>query len=119
MRTNSAIPLIRAGLLNPFLAYLGRVGAPIERNLEQQGLPVYALDNPIKRYSIGSSTPGLKTAADGSITIYFQATSPGKGKESNWLPAPEGPFWPILRTYGPGPPILDGSWKLPPVKQVQ
>lgn len=46
MRTNSAIPLIRAGLLNPFLALLGRVGAPIERNLEQHGLPVYALDNP-------------------------------------------------------------------------
>jgi hypothetical protein len=79
----------------------------------------WLVDNPINRYSIGSSTPGLKTAADGSITIYFQATSPGKDKESNWLPAPEGPFWPILRTYGPGPPILDGSWKLPPVKQVQ
>ena len=46
MKTNSAIPLIRAGLLNPFLAYLGRVGAPIERNLEQHGLPVYALDDP-------------------------------------------------------------------------
>jgi len=78
----------------------------------------WLVDNPINRYSIGSSTPGLKTAADGSITIYFQAKSPGKDKESNWLPAPEGPFWPILRTYGPGPTILDGSWKLPQVKQV-
>ncbi len=79
----------------------------------------WLVDNPINRYSIGSSTPGLKTATDGSITIYFQATSPGKDKESNWLPAPEGSFWPILRTYGPGPTILDGSWKMPPVKQVQ
>jgi len=59
----------------------------------------WLVDNPIDRYSIGSATPGLKTAADGSITIYFQAKSPGKDKESNWLPAPEGPFWSILRTY--------------------
>ena len=78
----------------------------------------WLVDNPINRYSIGSSTPGLNTAADGSITIYFQAKSPGKDKESNWLPAPEGPFWPILRTYGPGQSILHGSWKLPQVRQA-
>jgi hypothetical protein len=79
----------------------------------------WLVDNPINRYSIGSSTPGLKTAADGSITIYFSAKSPGKDKESNWLPAPEGPFWPILRTYGPGKTILDKTWKLPVIKQVK
>jgi hypothetical protein len=79
----------------------------------------WLVDNPINRYSIGSATPGLKTADDGSITIYFQAKSPGKDKESNWLPAPEGAFWPILRTYGPGPTILDGTWKLPVIKQAK
>jgi len=79
----------------------------------------WLVDNPINRYSIGSSTPGLKTADDGSITIYFQARSPGKDKESNWLPAPEGPFWLVLRTYGPGKPILDKTWKLPPVKRAK
>jgi hypothetical protein len=79
----------------------------------------WLVDNPINRYSIGSSTPGLKTADDGSITIYFQAKSPGKDKESNWLPAPEGPFWLVLRTYGPGKPILDKTWKLPPVKRAK
>jgi hypothetical protein len=79
----------------------------------------WLVDNPINRYSIGSATPGLKKAADGSITLYFQAKSPGKDKESNWLPAPEGPFWPILRTYGPSKAILDKTWKLPPVKRVQ
>jgi len=78
----------------------------------------WLVDNPINRYSIGSATPGLKTADDGSITIYFQAKSPGKDKETNWLPAPEGPFWPILRTYGPGKSILDKSWKLPAIKRV-
>ncbi len=74
--------------------------------------------NPINRYSIGSATPGLQKTGDGSITIYFQAESPGADKESNWLPAPEGPFWLVLRTYGPGESILDKTWKLPPVKQV-
>jgi hypothetical protein len=77
----------------------------------------WLVDNPINRYSIGSATPGLKKAADGSITLYFQAKSPGKDKESNWLPTPEGPFWPILRTYGPDKAILDKTWKLPPVNQ--
>ena len=79
----------------------------------------WLVDNPINRYSIGSATPGLKKAADGSITLYFSAKSPGKDKESNWLPAPEGPFWLVLRTYGPGKAILDKTWKVPPVKQVK
>jgi hypothetical protein len=73
--------------------------------------------NSIDRYSLGSATPGLKKAADGSITIYFQSDSPGKDKEANWLPTPTGPFWPIFRTYGPGKAILDKSWKLPTIKR--
>ena len=79
----------------------------------------WLVENPINRYSIGSATSGLKKAADGSITIYFQVSSPGKDKENNWLPAPKGPFWPVLRTYGPGDSILDGSWMLPQVMQVK
>ena len=78
----------------------------------------WLVDNPIDRYSIGSSTPGLKEGEDGSITLYYAAKSPGKDKESNWLPAPEGPFWLVLRTYGPGESLLDKTWKMPPVKQV-
>jgi hypothetical protein len=78
----------------------------------------WLVDNAIDRYSIGSATPGLRTADDGSITIYFQTESPGKDKESNWLPTPSGPFWPIFRTYGPGKAILDQSWKLPTIKRV-
>jgi len=74
--------------------------------------------NSINRYSIGSATPGLQSAADGSITIYFQTDSPGKDKESNWLPTPAGPFWPIFRTYGPGKAILDKTWKLPTIKRI-
>jgi hypothetical protein len=73
----------------------------------------FLVENPIKRYSIGSSTPGLKTNEDGSLTIYLSAKSPGKDKESNWLPAPSGPFWPVLRTYGPSKEIIGGTWTPP------
>ena len=79
----------------------------------------WLVDNAIDRYSIGSATPGLTKAKDGSITLYFQVKSPGKDKESNWLPAPEGPFWLVLRTYGPGKAILDEAWKLPAVRRMQ
>ena len=71
------------------------------------------MENPIKRYSIGSSTPGLKTNDDGSLVIYVSAKSPGKDKESNWLPAPSGPFWTVLRNYGPAEEIINGSYKRP------
>ena len=37
-------------------------------------------------------TEGLKRDADGALTIYVQKNSPGKDKESNWLPAPNGPM---------------------------
>lgn len=74
--------------------------------------------NPIDRYSIGSSTPGLKQNPDGSLTVYFSAKDPGGEKSSNWLPAPQGPFWVVLRTYGPQQPILDKSWQPPKVEKL-
>jgi hypothetical protein len=78
----------------------------------------YLVANPIDRYSIGDRTPGLRTAEDGSVTISMQTDSPGSGKESNWLPTPEGRFRPILRMYQPQKAILDGSYVLPPVRKV-
>jgi hypothetical protein len=49
--------------------------------------PTYNLvDNPINRYAIGNRTPDLKTDADGGLTLYIQSETPGKDKESNWLP---------------------------------
>ena len=45
--------------------------------------------NPLKRYSLGTKNKTLKYNADGSLTLYAGAKSPGKDKESNWLPAPE------------------------------
>jgi hypothetical protein len=71
------------------------------------------VDNPIDRYSIGSSTPDMKTNGDGSLTLYVSAVSPGKDKESNWLPAPNGPFWTVMRLYGPSQEVIDGTYKRP------
>ena len=56
--------------------------------------------------------------ADGGITLHIQHESPGKAREPNWLPAPKGPFFMVLREYWPKAEALDGSWKVPPVMRV-
>jgi hypothetical protein len=76
--------------------------------------------NPLNRYSI-SARQSLKTNDDGSVDLYIQHDSPGADEESNWLPAPTDKFILMLRTYWPKetpPSIIDGSWTIPPVKQV-
>jgi hypothetical protein len=52
------------------------------------------------------------------VTIFMQADPPGPGKESNWLPTPEGRFRPVLRMYQPRKAILDGTYVLPAVRKV-
>jgi hypothetical protein len=78
----------------------------------------FLVANPIKRYSIGSQTPGIKKSADGSLTIYVQRDTPGKAKEPNWLPAPNSPFFAVLRVYGPDQTEQNGTWVAPPVKKA-
>lgn len=87
-------------------------------SLTMYELPVSLLvANPLKRYLINSAMlPGLKRDADGGITLYLQHESPGKDLESNWLPAPAGPFWATMRLYWPQPAALDGKWKAPPLE---
>jgi hypothetical protein len=77
------------------------------------------IENPINRYLINSSMlPDLKKNTDGSLTIYIQKESPGKDKESNWLPAPNGPIYVMMRLYWPKGEALRGEWKPPAVKRV-
>ncbi len=74
--------------------------------------------NPINRYAIGDRDK-LAFNPDGSLDLYIQRESPGKDKESNWLPAPKsGPFTMNLRLYWPKAVVLDGSWAPPPVKRL-
>lgn len=75
--------------------------------------------NPIHRYLINSPMlPDLKKNADGSLTIYIQNESPGKDKESNWLPAPDGPIYVAMRLYWPEKAAADGTWKPPAVVEA-
>jgi hypothetical protein len=81
----------------------------------------FFVNNPLNRYSI-SARQDLKPNADGSVDLYIQNESPGKDKESNWLPAPKDKFILMMRLYWPQetpPSIIDGSWKIPPVKAVE
>ncbi len=84
------------------------------------------IENPINRYLINSPMlPSMKQNADGSLTIYIQKDSPGGEKESNWLPAPNGPIYLVMRLYWPKttpPSILpagEGTWKPPGIVVVK
>ena len=74
------------------------------------------VENSIKRYLINSPMlPTLKRNRDGSLTLYIQTKSPGKDKESNWLPAPNGPIYLVMRLYWPKKDALSGKWAPPGV----
>lgn len=83
------------------------------------------IDNPIDRYLINSPMlDQLKKNPDGSISIYIQRDSPGKEKESNWLPAPDGPMFVVMRLYWPKtepPSVLPtgkGTWQPPGIVPI-
>lgn len=81
----------------------------------------FFVPNALNRYTL-SQRNTFVTNPDGSVDLFMQHDSPGKDKEANWLPAPSGPFVLMLRMYWPKekpPSILDGTWKIPQVKQVQ
>jgi hypothetical protein len=75
-------------------------------------------ENPLKRYLINSPMlPDLRKDEDGGVTLYVQNESPGEDKESNWLPAPKGPFFCVLRLYWPKPDAFNGTWTAPPLER--
>jgi hypothetical protein len=73
--------------------------------------------NPLNRYTL-SSRNKFQTNKDGSVDLFIQNVSPGKGKEANWLPAPAGPFKLMFRFYWPKPAIIDGTWTPPEVMAI-
>jgi hypothetical protein len=75
--------------------------------------------NALQRFSLGTKNKNLKYDADGSLTLYAGAKSPGKDKESNWLPAPNGTFSLYIRAYWADKAILDGAWQPPKIVQVK
>jgi hypothetical protein len=80
----------------------------------------YFVANPIDRVSL-SQRSEFTLNADGSLDLLVQKDSPGKQKEANWLPCPQGDFGLFLRLYWPNessPSIVDGTWGPPPVRRV-
>jgi hypothetical protein len=78
----------------------------------------FQVPNSLNRFAVSSWMP-FKTNADGSLDLYFQNQSPGKDKESNWLPAPKGPFNVLMRLYAPKSEALTGKWNPPPVTKTE
>ena len=86
----------------------------------------FLIDNPINRYLINSPMlPGMKKNPDGSLTLYIQKDAPSADKKANWLPAPDGPIYIVMRLYWPKtepPSILppgEGTWQPPGVVQAE
>ena len=79
----------------------------------------FQVPNPIKRYAIGDRDR-LKFNADGSLDLYIQHESPGKDRESNWLPGPaSGTLGLTMRLYAPKMPAIYGKWAPPAVQKVE
>jgi len=80
------------------------------------GTAGYLVENPINRYLINSTTEGLVYGDDGSLTLTIQRAQPQDPTEkANWLPAPEGSFYLVMRIYWPEQAALKGDWTPPPV----
>ena len=77
----------------------------------------FFVDNAFGRHTL-SARDQLKLNADGSLDLYLQQYPSGADREPNWLPAPGGKFVLMLRFYWPKPPLINGAWKIPPVKRA-
>jgi hypothetical protein len=78
------------------------------------------IKNPLDRYLLSSPMMDQFTVGDdGSLVLHISKDSPGDDLESNWLPAPDGPFYLVLRLYGPEPEALEGKWTPPRLQKAE
>ncbi|MEZ2131279.1 MULTISPECIES: DUF1254 domain-containing protein [unclassified Sinorhizobium] len=77
----------------------------------------FQVANTLNRFAVSSWMP-FQYNGDGSLDLYFQRESPGKDKEWNWLPAPDGPYTLTMRLYAPKADALTGKWNPPPVAKA-
>ena len=76
--------------------------------------------NPLDRYLLNSTMlEQFRREDDGSLVLHIQRESPGPDREANWLPAPDGPFYMVMRLYGPEAEALEGEWTPPATNRIQ
>lgn len=83
------------------------------------------VQNPIDRYLINSPMlQGMRRNPDGGITLHIQKDDPGEALRPNWLPAPNGPIYLVMRLYWPRAeapsllPIGRGAWQPPGIVKI-
>ncbi|MBX9751156.1 MAG: DUF1254 domain-containing protein [Roseococcus sp.] len=83
------------------------------------------VQNPIDRYLINAPMlAGMRRNADGGLTLHIQKDDPGEALRANWLPAPNGPIYLVMRLYWPRTeapsvlPIGQGAWQPPGVVRL-
>ena len=85
------------------------------------------IENSIDRYLVNSPMlPDLHKNDDGSLTLYIQKEEPTDSQAKvNWLPAPDGPIYMVMRLYWPkteAPSILapgEGTWEPPGIQKAR
>jgi hypothetical protein len=84
------------------------------------GVTQLLVSNPIDRYLLNPPMePDWIKNGDGGYTFYIRHRSPGDDLEPNWLPAPEGPFYMIMRLYEPSLAAQKGEWQAPKPRLVE
>ncbi|MFF1571357.1 DUF1254 domain-containing protein [Leifsonia sp. NPDC058292] len=94
----------------------GMPGAHAFWSLTMYDADGFQVPNPLDRFVLRDRDP-LTVNPDGSLDIYIQHMSPGADKESNWLPAPQGAFSPMLRLYSPTAATLAGGFVPPAIRK--
>lgn len=77
------------------------------------------VENPISRFKIGGDTPGFTTRKKGYFEIPIQHEKPQGEFAKNWLPAPKGNFYLLLRYYQPIDRVFTDAYKFPELKHVR
>ena len=94
----------------------GKIPAGAFWSISLYGADRYFAPNPIGRHALGNRSP-LERNADGSLTLCVSRQRP-PGPQENWLPAPRGAFYLILRIYHPQPEFLNGQYRMPKLERV-